>query len=49
VVINVLQGEKGKKNFVGQIVEFFKTMDDEDYFRVQWFYRAEDTVRIENF
>ncbi|KAH9612714.1 hypothetical protein KSS87_000484 [Heliosperma pusillum] len=33
-----------KKNFVGKIIEFFKTMDDEDYFRVQWFYRAEDTV-----
>ncbi|KAJ8427935.1 hypothetical protein Cgig2_023311 [Carnegiea gigantea] len=44
-----VQGEKGKKNFVGRIIEFFKTMDDEDYFRVQWFYRAEDTVRIESF
>ncbi|KAK9732478.1 hypothetical protein RND81_04G002600 [Saponaria officinalis] len=39
-----VKGEKGKKNFVGKIIEFFKTMDDEDYFRVQWFYRAEDTV-----
>ncbi|XP_056694557.1 DNA (cytosine-5)-methyltransferase CMT2 isoform X1 [Spinacia oleracea] len=39
-----VKGEKGKKNFVGRIVEFFKTMDDEDYFRVQWFFRAEDTV-----
>ncbi|KAL9225077.1 hypothetical protein vseg_001043 [Gypsophila vaccaria] len=39
-----VKGEKGEKNFVGKIIEFFKTMDDEGYFRVQWFYRAEDTV-----
>ncbi|XP_021762072.1 DNA (cytosine-5)-methyltransferase CMT2-like isoform X1 [Chenopodium quinoa] len=39
-----VKGEKRKKNFIGKIVEFFKTMDDEDYFRVKWFYRAEDTV-----
>ncbi|XP_057541333.1 DNA (cytosine-5)-methyltransferase CMT3-like isoform X2 [Amaranthus tricolor] len=39
-----VKGLKGKKNFIGRIVEFFKTMDDEDYFRVQWFFRAEDTV-----
>ncbi|KMT16724.1 hypothetical protein BVRB_3g050080 [Beta vulgaris subsp. vulgaris] len=39
-----VKGEKRKKNFIGRIVEFFKTMDDEDYFRVQWFFRAEDTV-----
>lgn len=39
-----VKGEKRKKNFIGRIVEFFKTMDDEDYFRVQWFFRAGDTV-----
>lgn len=38
-----LQGEGAQKH-VGRIVEFFKTVDGEDYFRVQWFYRAEDTV-----
>ncbi|CAH1440145.1 unnamed protein product [Lactuca virosa] len=27
-----------------RIVEFFKTTDDKNYFRVQWFFRAEDTV-----
>lgn len=26
------------------ILEFFKTTEGEDYFRVQWFFRAEDTV-----
>ncbi|KAJ4952365.1 hypothetical protein NE237_029197 [Protea cynaroides] len=35
---------KGGPNYVGKILEFFKTMDGEDYFRVQWFFRAEDTV-----
>ncbi|GAB4858193.1 hypothetical protein Ancab_009590 [Ancistrocladus abbreviatus] len=39
-----VKGKEGEPNYVGRIVEFFKTMDDEDYFRVQWFYRAEDTV-----
>ncbi|WCJ29036.1 DNA (cytosine-5)-methyltransferase CMT2 [Euphorbia peplus] len=34
----------GDKKHVGRIIEFFKTSDDEDYFRVQWFYRVEDTV-----
>ncbi|XP_015575099.1 DNA (cytosine-5)-methyltransferase CMT2 isoform X2 [Ricinus communis] len=38
-----IAGEGGQKH-VGRIVEFFKTTDGEDYFRVQWFYRAEDTV-----
>ncbi|KAK9120451.1 hypothetical protein Syun_018068 [Stephania yunnanensis] len=39
-----VKGEKGGKNYIGRILEFFKTIDGEDYFRVQWFYRAEDTV-----
>nr|XP_043630625.1 DNA (cytosine-5)-methyltransferase CMT2-like [Erigeron canadensis] len=38
-----IKGE-GKQPHVGRIIEFFKTSDDENYFRVQWFYRAEDTV-----
>lgn len=38
-----IKGE-GKHEHVGRIVEFFKTSDDENYFRVQWFFRAEDTV-----
>ncbi|KAK9272088.1 hypothetical protein L1049_002457 [Liquidambar formosana] len=42
-----VKGEKGGQNYVGRILEFFKTMDDEDYFRVQWFFRAEDTVMKE--
>ncbi|KAK6926146.1 Chromo domain [Dillenia turbinata] len=39
-----IKGEKRGRNYVGRIVEFFKTTDDEDFFRVQWFYRADDTV-----
>ncbi|KAM7507279.1 hypothetical protein LguiA_017732 [Lonicera macranthoides] len=38
---------KGRQKDIGRIIEFFKTMDGEDYFRVQWFYRAEDTVMKE--
>ncbi|KAI3828619.1 hypothetical protein L1987_02724 [Smallanthus sonchifolius] len=38
-----IKGE-GKQQHVGRIVEFFKTSDDKSYFRVQWFFRAEDTV-----
>lgn len=37
------QGE-GTQKHIGKILEFFKTTDGEEYFRVQWFYRAEDTV-----
>lgn len=40
-----LQGE-GEKKHVGRILEFFKTTEGEDYFRVQWFFRAEDTVGL---
>ncbi|XP_050230866.1 DNA (cytosine-5)-methyltransferase CMT2-like isoform X2 [Mercurialis annua] len=38
-----VEGDGGLMH-VGRIIEFFKTTDGEDYFRVQWFYRAEDTV-----
>lgn len=41
-----IKGE-GKQKHVGRIVEFFKTSDDKNYFRVQWFFRAEDTVMKE--
>uniref|UniRef100_A0A7N0UBW6 Cytosine-specific methyltransferase n=1 Tax=Kalanchoe fedtschenkoi TaxID=63787 RepID=A0A7N0UBW6_KALFE len=37
-------GENGGANYIGKIIEFFKTNDDKDYFRVQWFFRAVDTV-----
>lgn len=39
-----LQGENGGENYIGKIIEFFKTKDDKNYFRVQWFFRATDTV-----
>ncbi|KAF7809440.1 DNA (cytosine-5)-methyltransferase CMT2 isoform X2 [Senna tora] len=38
-----IKGE-GEQNCVGKIVEFFQTTDKENFFRVQWFYRIEDTV-----
>ncbi|XP_044466931.1 DNA (cytosine-5)-methyltransferase CMT2-like isoform X2 [Mangifera indica] len=38
-----IKGEGAQKH-VGRILEFFKTTDGEEYFRVQWFYKAEDTV-----
>ncbi|KAE8677525.1 DNA (cytosine-5)-methyltransferase CMT2 [Hibiscus syriacus] len=38
-----IKGEEAKHH-IGRILEFFKTTDSENYFRVQWFYRAEDTV-----
>ncbi|KAG6780838.1 hypothetical protein POTOM_013717 [Populus tomentosa] len=41
-----VKGE-GAKHHIGSILEFFKTTDREDYFRVQWFYRAEETVMKE--
>ncbi|GAB2264969.1 hypothetical protein Dimus_000040 [Dionaea muscipula] len=43
----LMKGKEGGQNYVGQIVEFFKTLNDEDYYRVQWFFRAEDTVMKE--
>ncbi|XP_073120851.1 DNA (cytosine-5)-methyltransferase 1-like [Henckelia pumila] len=38
-----VKGE-GEGKHVGRILEFFRTTEGEEYFRVQWFYRAEDTV-----
>ncbi|WZZ24905.1 hypothetical protein YC2023_008306 [Brassica napus] len=34
----------GEEPPIGKIVELFKTTDGESYFRVQWLYRATDTV-----
>ncbi|KAL7610992.1 hypothetical protein Lser_V15G11030 [Lactuca serriola] len=39
-----VKGEEGSHDHVGRILEFFKTNSNEDFFRVQWFFRAEDTV-----
>ncbi|MED6206235.1 hypothetical protein PIB30_024827 [Stylosanthes scabra] len=39
----IIKGD-GEENHVGKIIEFFKTTDGQDYFRVQWFYRVQDTV-----
>ncbi|KAF5754366.1 putative DNA (cytosine-5-)-methyltransferase [Helianthus annuus] len=38
-----VKGE-GDHDHVGRIIEFFKTTVNQDFFRVQWFFRAEDTV-----
>ncbi|KAK8969424.1 DNA (cytosine-5)-methyltransferase 1 [Platanthera guangdongensis] len=34
----------GEPNYIGRLIEFFKTVDEKLYFRAQWFYKAEDTV-----
>lgn len=39
-----VKGEEGGHDHVGRILEFFKTNYNEDFFRIQWFFRAEDTV-----
>jgi len=39
----IFQGE-GEEKHVGKIIEFFQTTDGQNYFRVQWFYRIQDTV-----
>ncbi|KAK7346247.1 hypothetical protein VNO80_20762 [Phaseolus coccineus] len=38
-----IKGE-GEEKHVGKIIEFFQTTDGQSYFRVQWFYRIQDTV-----
>ncbi|KAF6138750.1 hypothetical protein GIB67_040882 [Kingdonia uniflora] len=43
-----VKGEEGAQNYVGRILEFFRTTDEEDYFRVRWFFRASDTVMKEH-
>ncbi|XP_022638588.1 DNA (cytosine-5)-methyltransferase CMT2 isoform X3 [Vigna radiata var. radiata] len=38
-----IEGE-GEEKHVGRIIEFFQTTEGQNYFRVQWFYRIQDTV-----
>lgn len=42
--VNLLQGPEGKPNYIGRILEFFETVAGECYCRLQWLFRAEDTV-----
>ena len=42
--VNFVQGPEGKPNYISRILEFFETVVGERYCRVQWFFRAEDTV-----
>lgn len=42
-----VKGEEGEPNYVARILEFFETMQGENFCRVQWFFRAEDTVMQE--
>ncbi|KAE8806087.1 DNA (cytosine-5)-methyltransferase 1 [Hordeum vulgare] len=39
-----VKGPEGKPNYIGKILEFFETVAGEYYCRVQWFFRAEDTI-----
>ncbi|XP_021714306.1 DNA (cytosine-5)-methyltransferase 1-like [Chenopodium quinoa] len=39
-----IQGEKGQRDYIAKIVEFFETVDKEPYITAQWFYRADDSV-----
>ncbi|CAI9262318.1 unnamed protein product [Lactuca saligna] len=41
--LQIKEGE-GKQKHVGRTVEFFKTSNDKNHSRVQWVFRAEDTV-----
>ncbi|KAK9716133.1 hypothetical protein RND81_06G213100 [Saponaria officinalis] len=42
----LIRGDEGQKH-IGRIIEFLRTTEEENYFRVQWFYKAEDTVMKE--
>ncbi|KAL9246969.1 hypothetical protein vseg_020446 [Gypsophila vaccaria] len=42
----LIRGDEGQKH-IGRIIEFLRTTDEENYFRVHWFYKAEDTVMKE--
>ncbi|PPR99885.1 hypothetical protein GOBAR_AA20774 [Gossypium barbadense] len=39
-----VKAEDGNLDYIARIVEFFETVDQEPFFKAQWFYRAEDTV-----
>ncbi|KAK2354541.1 putative DNA (cytosine-5)-methyltransferase CMT1 [Trifolium repens] len=43
-MLNIMKMGEGAQKHIGKIVEFFQTTDNKDYFRVQWFYRIQDTV-----
>ncbi|CAI9262319.1 unnamed protein product [Lactuca saligna] len=43
--LQIKEGE-GKQKHVGRTVEFFKTSNDKNHSRVQWVFRAEDTVLL---
>ncbi|MED6136627.1 Alpha-1,3-mannosyltransferase cmt1 [Stylosanthes scabra] len=38
----------GELDYIALIVEMFETVDNEQYFTAQWFYRAQDTVIKQN-
>lgn len=44
--LKCFQGEDGKHHYIAKIVEFFESSDNHAYFTAQWYYRAEDTVRL---
>eukprot|EP00898_Chlorokybus_atmophyticus_P005117 jgi/Chlat1/5606/Chrsp369S00861 len=39
-----VQGEEGKDNFIGQVIEIFQTQDGQGWFRARWFWRFHDTT-----
>ncbi|CAJ1930608.1 unnamed protein product [Sphenostylis stenocarpa] len=39
-----VKAEDDKPDYIARIVEMFESVDNEQYFMAQWFYRAEDTV-----
>ncbi|CAM0872582.1 unnamed protein product [Alopecurus aequalis] len=39
-----VKGPEGKPDYISRILEFFETVAGERYCRVQWFFRAEDTI-----
>lgn len=45
----LFQAEDGKPDYIARIVELFESVDDGLYFMARWFYRAEDTVRLNFF
>ncbi|XP_058103901.1 DNA (cytosine-5)-methyltransferase CMT2-like isoform X2 [Magnolia sinica] len=42
-----VKGVEGRPNYIGRILEFFETVEGQNYFTVQWFFRAGDTVMKE--
>lgn len=46
ILVELFQAEDGKPDYIARIVEMFETVDKEQCFMAQWFYRAEDTVSL---